>query len=561
MLPIDDNQHGPQHSPLFNQAIVTQGRAGLDQNALSSAAVRQAIPLDDKDWPLAQVARNQGLSLGLSVAACYSRAPTTSPIILSHNFQNNSVLHRPPQGAFLPEEGRARVMPLYVDPTPLDSWAISQLVLMTAQKDEIALVPRPIDGAYEYGLREGLIAPGQVVPLDLTPARGHTSEDLDLLRLAAKLPSSVRETLEGKAFVSAFSTPFIRERAKKLGLSPIQKGDSVFADDKRSLLRNAAEYGIATCPHVEVTDNFKFNCVPRYFSRYGAWLKLSQAMGGCGIVHLKPGFGEEELLQGLQVLRKDVIAGMVASKAFTKGSAARIWPEGARAPTHYGVTLEVDASMFGTKLLTGSSVLSIDESGRQVTSAYFQQMLTDQGEFLGSGLLDVTARFGPKVLSILQDQSARIAKLCAEKLNFAGVCGIDFIVLETKEGELEVRIIELNARPPISATSFILGSQKLKATAWRAPYLISRAPLVAMDQLEELLTINGKNLTRSDPDSGRITPLHFGTICTRKRETTKVVRPSHWCQVLVSAASDAETAALIEKVQAGGEVRFGRPEW
>lgn len=499
------------------------------------------------------------LSLGFSVASCEDQRVIDGPIFLAHNFHDNSVFHRP-----RPEGGTSTSpMPLYIDPSPADSWAISQLALNTAQRGEVALVPRPIPGALEYAIGEGLNSPEQVVPLDIPRGAiaGGRMTDIDILSLARTLPPTELARFHGEAFVSAFSTPEVRDRARELGFDPIQRGDSISTDDKRALHRHAHEFGVATCPFVEVTEELHFSQIPRFFQAYGAWLKLSHAMGGCGVYHLPPGFDEGMLGRALENLRGDVITGLVASGGFSPKSAADVWPPGAPCPRHFGVTLEVDAAMFGEKVLTGSSVVEISRGGRHVTHAYFQQIIGEGGEFLGSGLLDLEGRFGQSVRTTLEAQAKQIGQLVHSRLDFAGVCGIDFILLKTPSGDIDVRIIELNARPPISSAAYILGSLKLGAPAWRAPYLIANEPIVSMHQLEEMLTIGGRALTRADPESGRVTPLHFGTICSKVGDNYLITRPANWCQVVITGASNTAVERLINRIQTAGNVRFGRPDW
>jgi hypothetical protein len=284
-------------------------------------------------------------------------------------------------------------------------------------------------------------------------------------------------------------------------------------------------------------------------------------MGGCGVYHLPCGFDEVALVKALDNLRRDVIAGLVASGGFSPESAAGVWPRGTSCPQHFGVTLEVDASMFGEKLLTGSSVVEIARGGRHFTHAYFHQIIGEGGEFLGSGLLDIDRLFGRAVKESLEIQSERIAQLVDSRLDFAGVCGIDFILIKTSSGDIDVRIIELNARPPISSAAYILGSQKLGATSWRAPYLIADEPILSMQQLEQILTIDGRTLTRTHPESGRVTPLHFGTICSKEGEDYRFLRPTSWCQVVITGNSDGDIDRLINSIQRQGRVRFGRPDW
>ncbi len=473
--------------------------------------------------------------------------------MVAHNFHNRVEIIRGTTPAIS--------LPLYVDPTPDDSWAISQLSFMALQQDELAIVPRPIPGAISYALSEGLLVDGQVLPVDPSPKAFTRLPDFDLLSLAHRLPQSERERLEGLGFVSAFTTKTIRARASELGMVPIQRSDSVRADDKRALLRHAGDYGVHTCLHVEVSRDYNSHALPEEIRRFGGWLKLSNAMGGCGIVQLPSDFDQAVFSSGIRALEQDYSNGLTASKVFSPEAQGLIWSPNSSPETPFGITLEVDASYYGSKLLVGSSVLEIDRKGRHKTHAFFQQIIGDNGEFLGSGLLDVPRTFGTELLDNLEEQSRRIAKLSVNELGFVGICGIDFVVILKPDGNLDTRIIELNARPPISATSYIVGSTKLEAPAWRAPYMTASSPIVDMQQFEELLTINKKMLTRADPQVGRITPLHFGTICTEYGGAPRILRPSPWCQVVITGSSDSAIDSLMEQVQASGNVRFGRPNW
>lgn len=498
-----------------------------------------------------------GLSLGGSVHR--SELPDTAPpngtlTVVAHNFHNRVTP--------VPGHHPAVRLPLCVDPTPLDSLAIGQLPMTVLSPSEVTIVPRPVPGFIEYAVSEGLAAPGQIICLD--PANTDPSKlaNEDLISMAAVLPMAERSRLFGLPFVSAFTTASIREQAASLDMAPIQRSDSVFADNKSEFLRHAGKHGIQVCEHYDFSDvNVASKIYSGTLQRHGGWIKVSNAMGGCGLGYLAPQFTEAHVALALKRLRGDVQQSLIASRIFSETAHELVWPPNQVSSPFFPITIEVDASCYGEKLLVGSSVVEINRLGAHRTHAYFQQIMGEGGEFLGSALLNVPSRFGASLLKKLEDQAARIARLACHDLGFAGIAGIDFIVVQDEDRNLDVRIIELNARPPISATSYILGSQKLGASAWRAPYLVTDKPIVSMLQLEQLLTIDGRNLTRTDPDAGRITPLHFGTITRGSGDSASIVRPANWCQVLISAASEAAIDTLISKVQGQGEVRFGRPNW
>lgn len=501
---------------------------------------------------------SMGLSLGGSVHRCErtDTAPTTTdtPTVVAHNFHNRVTP--------VPGHHRSVKLPLHVDPTPQDSLAICQLPLMALGPSEISIIPRPIPGAIEYTVSEGLAAPGQIICLDPASADPRKLANDDLISMAAALPIAERSRLAGLPFVSAFTTASIREQAAALGMVPIQRSDSVLADNKSAFLLHAEKHGVQVCEHYDFSD---INAPSKIYSgklqRHGGWVKVSNAMGGCGLSYLDPHFTPDHVSHALARLRGDVQQSLIASRVFSEAAHELVWPHDQVSSPFFPITIEVDASCYGEKILVGSSVVEINRLGTHRTHAYFQQIIGEGGEFLGSALLNVPSRFGASLFEKLEDQAARIARLACDDLGFAGIAGIDFIVVQDEDRNLDVRIIELNARPPISATSYILGSQKLGASAWRAPYLVTDRPIVSMLQLEQLLTIDGKNLTRTDPDAGRITPLHFGTLTKGAGDSATIVRPANWCQVLISAASEAAIDILISKVQGRGEVRFGRPNW
>jgi len=534
----DSGDPDPQHLQPDPRSPA-QGFTGLALPGEEAGAARQG--------PLA-------LSLGRSVARC-EHSPAArggAELVVAHNFHNRVEIVAGAEPAV--------ALPLYTDPSPKDSLAISQLALMAVGRGEVALVPRPIPGAIAYAVSEGLIERDQIIPLD-PPEALHNLARCDLLSMAQELPVEERVRLLGRGFVSAFTTPSIRSRAERLGMTSIQRSDSFLADDKREFLKHASAYGVQTCQHVEVEGPEVMPELPPEMPRFGAWMKLSNAMGGCGIVPLEAGFTSAEVTAGLRRLKDDMRIGLAASGVFSAEAQSLIWPSEGRFSSHFGVTIEVDASCYGRKVCVASAVLELDRDGTHRTHASFRQIIGESGEFLGSGLLNVAAVFGPELVSKLEDQYARIGLLCREELRFAGICGVDFIVVADERGNLDVRIIELNARPPISATSYIVGSLKLDAPAWRAPYLVAREPIVSMEQFEQLLVLNGRSLTRSDPEAGRITPLQFGTIAAERGGESRVLRPATWCQVLVSGSSDAAVSELMRKVEAAGDVRFGRPDW
>ncbi|MFM1847678.1 MAG: hypothetical protein RL417_1152, partial [Pseudomonadota bacterium] len=144
-------------------------------------AIDVGIRLEEHSFPLPIVPNRATLSFGLSVASCENHRTLGGPIFLAHNFHDNSVFRRHDGNRGFGDSP----MPLYIDPSPADSWAISQLGLNTAQRGEVALVPRPIPGALEYAIEERLNLPDQVIPLDIAPTtRGAAITDFDILTLA-----------------------------------------------------------------------------------------------------------------------------------------------------------------------------------------------------------------------------------------------------------------------------------------------------------------------------------------------------------------------------------------
>jgi hypothetical protein len=241
-----------------------------------------------------------------------------------------------------------------------------------------------------------------------------------------------------------------------------------------------------------------------------------------------------------------------------------LWPQGAHLPQCGGILIEQDACHLDPKrpgkvLSTGSNLMLIHKGGQTDIKGYFQQIIGPAGDFWGSSALDIEQTFGREIKQQLDRQCRAIGRYCDEQLGLNGLVGVDFMIIQAHDGTVSPVMIELNGRPPISACSHIVGTEKLRAPFWISRYMWAPQPLEDAQQFEECVTIDGKNFARTDPTEGSVIPMYLASVTHRHDNgREEIVTKKNWGQILVAGQSQEHCMEIFDKLSSRG-VSFTRP--
>jgi hypothetical protein len=462
---------------------------------------------------------------------------------------------------FIPSLREPGGMPIQINPGPHADKSLNHLSVPSLADNEIALTtPLPL-GMLEYYEERGLLASRDrviSVPVDDSSVAHHGFPHFDPLSLAV----SRRLELGGVFFVSAFTSRFIRSQAEQLGLKPVQMSDSFITNDKVGFGMWSEYYGYSACPRIVVTSA---NDVERAASRFRnspVWVKFSHAFGGDLLFKCEAPLNSSQILGCIERMYKAV---GLASKVNQYGgmSMDELWAPGDIAPRCGGIVIEQDArymrsqSSPGKVLCTGSNLMEVHSDGSCRVKGYFEQIIGAAGEFLGSAAFDPLERFGPCMKAELDRQFGAIGRYCDERLQLQGIVGIDFMIIEDSNGEIRPVMIELNGRPPVSAFSHIVGTQKLSAPYWVSRCVSGPSTLESAGDFERLVTVGSTNYARTDWKTGAVIPMCLATVSNHgDNGSTSVLSPSPRAQVLVAGESQAHCDEIFKLLERHKGVRF-----
>ncbi len=489
------------------------------------------------------------ISLGNSVAICHGASSNDATIVVTQNFL-------PP----LRDKGGLHVQ---VDGDCTESFPLNFLAIPCAGSGEVPLTLTPQPGLLEYFHDIELIAPDQET-LHVSPgANSRTTypshDPLSLVSSSHSFPSHLR----GASFVSAFTSNFVRAQAEALGLNTPQTSDSFQTNDKRAFREAASRFGFSVAAGLELHSWNDVQVACSTFQDTPVWMKFSHAFGGSNLLtRIESPLTAEKLISA-----RDMIRG-TAQKAATKSQAGlsvmnRVWPDSSFGPSEYALVLEQDLGMLGEIVAIGSNLMTIANDGSHKTQAHFRQMISPTGEFLGSMIFSPKNELGTEIAAELEIQFGRIARYASEELSLFGIVGVDFMIIKSHEDDkLRAVMIELNGRPPISACSYIVGTQKLQAPAWISQYMWSPRPLNTVEDFEDLVNVGGANYSRgSSVDSGIVVPMHLSSLFRENSKGDLSLKvESNWAQVLIAGSSPEHCAQIQEALKRNSGVSFVEPK-
>lgn len=277
-----------------------------------------------------------------------------------------------------------------------------------------------------------------------------------------------------------------------------------------------------------------------------AWLKLCRGSGGDLVIKLRGPVGEEELTEGIARLHVSTREAFTKN-SFSKSAAENFWPEDEVFPRDGTIILEKNAGKIS---VNGSSLVLISDDGRFHIPSYFEQM-TENGAYLGSRPYLLPA----EVAEQLHEQTQKIARYAYER-GVRGIVGTDFLVIEEGAG-LSVVNIELNGRPPISSTAYMLGEKMREIhghTDWININAHAPSKLYTLEDFEAIFRgLEEEGISCTD---GLVTPQAFRTQYSRMWDGRSYLsedsHASNAVKVLISGRSSESCQRVLEVLKSRG---------
>lgn len=490
------------------------------------------------------------VSLGGTVVEANGYQKDDRPIVVTQNF--------------LPSLQHRGGLPVQIDADPDDNKSTNHIAVPCLRTGEIALTTTLADGLEQYYRDYGLLEKdARLITFNgrVNAGRSTGFPHFDPLSLAVENKCQ----FDRGYFVSTFTSPFIREQAVGMGLLPVQTSDSSQTNDKIAFGESAARYGYSVCPRVVLRGESDIMKAAREFADSPVWVKFSHAFGGDLLFKVEKPVSEEKIARAIGQIHKSVKQSMLVNQ-YDGATLEDVWPSHDLLPKFGGICVEQDARYIGSScvpgevVVNGSNLMQVNHDGSCVIHGYFRQIVSPAGEFLGSCSFDPLQQFGVTIANELDSQFRGIARYCHEELNLHGLVGVDFMLIEGPDSRLSTVMIELNGRPPISACSHIIGTEKLGAQFWVSKYVWAPQPLTSARDFEQL-TFDGQNfLSRTSPTEGVIVPMYIASVFNRlSNGCTEVIIPKRWGQVLVAGESLEHCQELFKVLERNG-VSFTKPD-
>lgn len=407
-------------------------------------------------------------------------------------------------------------------PSPKGDAYLEGLVIPTLGENARAISFPPMPGLLKLYEEQGIISKSadefralnliQVEP-DVRPV-GEDIMGHPYLNPLARLGQKVIDN--GSPFVATFPTEEAKAQARQLGFDPIQETEQVRAN-KVSLHTFAKEYKIPMFDSWVLGENInQLDGVLGEINSKGiksVWIKVDNTSGGDGVNRYQGEMTLEAITAYLRSVRTKLAKGMKLSEYAEMKSIDEYWPSEMGIPRD-GLIFERDAQdqFPGKKVRICSNALEVHKDGKVLVHGDFEQLFEpgDGGAYLGSSPISFDAETTKK-LDII---NGSIAKMANEKFNFAGVMGVDYIVIEDQTGKVEdIRVIEGNYRDPISfsantAAAKVAYRHGVEQYSFINSNLTFDILIHNVDQLRAKTTLpDGKSLLDGSIETGMIVPL------------------------------------------------------
>jgi hypothetical protein len=134
------------------------------------------------------------------------------------------------------------------------------------------------------------------------------------------------------------------------------------------------------------------------------------------------------------------------------------------------------------------------------------------------------------------------------------------MLVERADGSLEPRIIELNGRPPVSASA-VMAAEKLHAPAWINCNVWAPTSLNTTAEFEELMTLGDINYARTSPQEGLVFPLAYRALYSLEENgEKKLFHESKSARILICGDSMEQCEALLHRLVTEKGIKLQPPQ-
>lgn len=473
----------------------------------------------------------QGVSLGKTLLRLHGVEREMDVVVL-HNFTPG----------YSDREGR---MLTAIIPEPYGDNYLNGLSAMALAQGERTFCLPLLPGSVELYEREGVLNGGVVHELPYDAAKSYTRGFPDSDVVSALEENQI--DLSEFAVFFAFPTEYARQQVNSLGGLTLQDSDPRLTNNKADFREAADRYGFRVAPGMTITTLDDISRAVNFLEGEDtAWLKLCRGSGGDLVIKLRGPIEEEELIDGIARLYVSTREAF-AKNSFSSTAEEYFWPEGASFPRDGTIILEKNA---GKIAVNGSSLVLISDDGRYCIPSYFEQM-TENGAYLGS------RPYTPpeEVREQLQEQTEKIARYAFDR-GIRGIVGTDFLVIEEGE-ELSVVNIELNGRPPISSTAFMLGEKMREIhghTDWININAYAPGKIYNIEDFEAVF--RGLEEDGISQEDGLVTPQAFRTQYSRAEGDENYLaddsHASNAVKILISGRGKESCQRVLEVLRSRG---------
>ncbi len=428
-------------------------------------------------------------------------------------------------------------------PFPDGDWYLRNTAVPAISSGETVICNNLIEGLYEYYSRHGLIPQDSHI-IEVEPdlngevTYGYPATDpLESLSGRVKIENSDNPMY----LVPTFSNDGVSRQQRALNIETINRRDSAITNNKEELRESAVRFGFQMLPGATMRSLEDVETLVQQFSstEYGVWLKFPTGSGG-DLVKRIPFVTTDEVLSGISEIRSSI------ERALFKGSFGRkieeLWPRDSFSPLGFGIVIESDARNLGEVVINGSTQFITSRSGMPEIIGYFDQITTDEGEYLGNR--PFRPKNGSKLL--VDDQVQKVANYSTESNEYFGVQGVDWFLIRDDQGKESVYVVELNSRPTANTPPYIVAT-KLGAENWINTNVYTDKPIQTISDYVEVI---GEDLAYGNIEQGLVIPQAFRTLVTRKN-----IIPSPNFKVLIMGKSEERCNEIVKEMEKR-KVRF-----
>lgn len=416
------------------------------------------------------------------------------------------------------QEGSPLIVLNYVNPDhrlvlpyPDGDWYLMNTAVAAARTGERVLCSKLIGGLYDYYEHLGLIPEGaSIIQVGLDTKGDEASYGYPTTDPFATTDNQICFSNGSKPLVSVptFTCEMVVEQEKRLGLTSLDR-PSGFQTNNKALFRQASfGYGYRMLPGecISSWDDLEKSAQIYVDLEYGVWLKFPTGSGGDLVYHVNR-TNHKNLFEGVGKIRANVLRALEQGKFTTDGNT--FWPEKEFCPEGCSLVVESDARNCGEVLVNGSTQFITRKDGILSIAGHFQQITTEEGEYLGNRPLDP----GKAVEALLEEQVGKVAEYSCRVNQYYGIQGVDWFLIRDKTGKIEPYTVELNSRPTANTPPVII-ADKLGTNCWINTNVYTDREILDVD---DYFAVVGRDLALGNTEDGLVIPQSFRTLVTKRK--------------------------------------------